>query len=131
MNIINEDNYVKRAEEVILKLRDKTDRKGKKISMLTTNQIRNLLAMNADILNDINRENSKALSDAIISKINYMKIRFVYEAGREEKVKDFLAESKLIYIIDEIGKDASNYKLFSRYFEALVAYHRYYGGKDH
>ena len=130
MNIINEDNYVKKAEEAIKKLKEKKDKKGRDIPMLTTSQIRNMLAMNADILNDINRENSAVLSEAIISKINYMKIRFVYEAGREQKVKYFMDESKLLDILDGIGKDKKNYKLFSYYFEALVAYHRYCGGKD-
>lgn len=130
MNIINEDNYVKKAEEAIKKLKEKKDKKGRDIPMLTTSQIRNMLAMNADILNDINRENSAVLSEAIISKINYMKIRFVYEAGREQKVKYFMDESKLLDILDGIGKDKKNYKLFSHYFEALVAYHRYCGGKD-
>ena len=59
-----------------------------------------------------------------------MKLRFYYEAGREEKVKTFLETAKIFDIIKEIGNSRSNYILFSRYMEALVAFHKYYGGKD-
>jgi len=61
-----------------------------------------------------------------------MKIRFYYEAGKdkEEKVKDLLTTANVFKIIDEIGGKKKNFLLFSRYMEALVAFRKYYGGKD-
>ena len=48
----------------------------------------------------------------------------------EEKVKDLLTTANVFKIIDEIGGKKKNFLLFSRYMEALVAFRKYYGGKD-
>lgn len=32
--------------------------------------------------------------------------------------------------VDEIGSSIDQYEKFAHYIEALVAYHKYYGGKD-
>ena len=66
----------------------------------------------------------------IKERIAYLKVRFLYDAGRDPKVKSFVETAKLIDIVEEIDGKRSNFMLFSRYMEALVAYHRYYGGKD-
>lgn len=39
-------------------------------------------------------------------------------------------KAKLNEAIDEIGNDIKKYKDFAKYIEALVAYHKFYGGKD-
>ena len=59
-----------------------------------------------------------------------MKIRFVYEAGREPKVGKLVQEAQILNCIDEIGQQRKNYILFSRYMEALVAYRKFYGKRD-
>lgn len=128
--LINETNYVDEAEKAIEELKNKKDKKGKSIQMVTTSKIRNLLSMVADIYNDVLNTKEEKLNNDLIGRINYMKLRFYYEAGREEKVKTFLETAKIFDIIKEIGNSRSNYILFSRYMEALVAFHKYYGGKD-
>ena len=70
------------------------------------------------------------LSADIVGRIKYMKIRFVYEAGRQLEVKELVEEAKLLKHLDEIGNSRKQYTLFSRYMEALVAYRKFYGGKD-
>ena len=59
-------------------------------------------------------------------------MRIAYEAGRDKdhSVRNFVEKAELFKIIDEIGENKENLMLFCRYMEALVAYHRYYGGKD-
>ena len=54
----------------------------------------------------------------------------MYEAGREKSVKNFIEETGILDVIKNAKKDKESYLLFSRYMEALVAFHRYYGGED-
>ena len=127
---IHENDSVDQAEQAIKKLSAKKDQKGRTVLPVTTSKIRNLLAMVSDIYNDVRNVQGEVLSEELIGKINYMKIRFYYEAGREAKVKDLLMTANVFQIIDEIGGKKKNFLLFSRYMEALVAFRKYYGGKD-
>ena len=130
MERLTEDNYVKMAEDAILVLKEKKDQRGRQIPIVTTSKIRNLLAMTAAIYNEVIACQTEELSPDIVGRINYMKIRFVYEAGREASVKNLVTQAKLLEHIDEIGKSRKQYILFSRYMEALVAYRKFFGGKD-
>lgn len=123
------ENYVDLAENVIKNLETEKYGKDKTRPKLTTSKIRNLLAMNTDIYNDVRNIQGNELDNSIKERINYMKVRFIYEAGRDGIVKDFVEKSNIINYMKSIC-DKSSYILFSRYMEALVAYHRYYGGKD-
>lgn len=130
-NAILEDykmDYVKAAEKAIKNLQKNA---GK--SIVTTSKIRNLLALTASIYNDVNdpvNASSRELSDEIISQIQYLKIRFIYEAGREISVKKLVEEACILEVIDGIGTKKENYIKFSRYMEALVAYRKYLIGRD-
>jgi CRISPR-associated protein Csm2 len=126
---LENDTYVKKAEDVMKHLSRNTDRRGN-VKMVTTSQIRNLLAMTADIYNEIRIMHEEKLNDEIRSRLNYLKVRFVYEAGRNNDVKDFVTRAEILECLDEIQGLRSRYLLFSRYMEALVAYHKLYGGKD-
>ena len=148
---IDETNYVDKAEQAIKELiRIKTEEQNKKNSreasntkpnnqkrkdskqvvLVTTSKIRNLLAMVSDIYNDVVNTKNEKLSKDVVGRINYMKLRFYYEAGRDEDVKQLLQTANVFRLIDEIGISRSNFLLFSRYIEALVAFRKYYGGKD-
>ena len=120
---LTEDNYVDIAEKAIKKLSGEKNKNGKPIPLVTTSKIRNLLAMTADIYNEVVNSKEETLSSELIGRINYMKIRFIYEAGREPKVRRIVEEA-------EINGSRKQYILFSHYMEALVAYRKFYGGKD-
>ncbi len=126
---INEKNYVDFAEQRIKNLAGKRDKKDKPVPIVTTSKIRNLLAMASDIYNEVVNCQNDELNSDIIGRINYMKLRFYYEA-REPSVKAFLEEADVFNIINEINGSRKNYILFNRYIEALVAFRKYYGGKD-
>lgn len=130
MKTINQEHYVDEAQSVIERLKVKRDRNGKPIGLVTTSKIRNLLAMTDDIYNDVVNLSDEKLSPDIAARIEYLRVRFVYESGRESTVKALVEEAKIQDILKEIGTDRKNYILFTRYMEALVAFHRYYGGKD-
>lgn len=131
--IITEKNYVDKAEKTILYLKSlKDEKRGKMIQMVTTSKIRNLLAMTSDIYNEVLNYGDEKLSDEICGRIDYLKVRFLYEVGRdtENKVRAFVEKAEIIECINEIKGSRKNFILFSHYMEALVAYHKYYGGKD-
>ena len=73
------------------------------------------------------------MSKDIIGRIQYLRLRIIYECGREENkgvVKDFIECSDILSIIKTIGHDKNKFLLLSKYIEGLVAYHKFYGGKD-
>ena len=98
--------------------------------MATTSKIRNLLAMTAEIYNEVQNSSGELLSNDIKGRINYLKIRVVYEAGREPSVKNRVETAEILQHIDEIRGNKKQYILFSRYMEALVAYRKFYGQND-
>ena len=132
--LINEENYVEKAEKAIKYLKtENKDRKGRTKKMLTTSQIRNLLSISADIYNEIMNQSAESgdkISAELNATINYLTVTFIYEAGRDEKIKHFVEITDVLKIMDSIQGSKKNYLLFSKYMEALVAFHRYYGGKE-
>lgn len=127
---INEKNYVDKAEKAICDLAEESRKKKGRVDIVTTSKIRNLLAMSADIYNQVLVVSTEKLSDELVGRIEYLRVRFLYECGREPKVKDFVFKAELLEILKEIGQSKKNYLLFSKYMEALIAFHRYYGGKE-
>ena len=134
---INENNYVDKAEEAIIELvKDAKERYGVRYrdKLVTTSKIRNLLAMTADIYNQVLVCQEEVLSDDICGRIEYLRVRFMYEYGRddskERKVKNFIDKTNILVLLKEVGKTKHNYILFSKYMVALIAFHKYYGGKE-
>ena len=120
--------YVEDAEKVF---KDWYSTRDKKI---TTSKIRGLLSGMSDIYNDVVRVEGEELPQDIVDRIQYLKVQFVYEYGRDDKkdgpVRRFINESKFLNKIDQIGTSKKKFIEMERYMEALVAYHRFYGGKD-
>lgn len=126
---LTKENFADLAEKVIVSLIDK-DKNGNNKIGVTTNKIRNLLALsNALYTRAVNYRNEK-LDENFVSDIKYMKVRFAYEAGRDADVKKFVDRTKLIQYTDKIGNSREQLLIFCRYMESLVAFHKYYGGKD-
>ncbi len=122
-----EKDFAAEAENVILNL----EKNGNEIC-LKTNQIRNIL----DLINGVsekialhNEEDITCYKDDIL----YIRVKLAYIYGKDNKndgVKDFIDKSKLIELILSIDNHKSRYQMFAKYAEALVAFHKYYGGKD-
>ena len=131
---ITESNYVDEAEKHIKELirkKTKTDRMGREsVDIVSTSKMRGLLAMVSDIYNDVLNEPKESLSNDLIARINYMKVHFYYEAGREKKVKELMEEARVFEVINDIKGKRSGFILFSRYMEALVAFRKFYVEKD-
>ena len=85
-----------KVENTIKELKTKKNQRGKPIGLLTVSQIRNLLAMSADILNEVLEYPEENLSEELLDRVSYLTVRFYYEAGRDEKVKSFIETAKLL-----------------------------------
>ncbi len=124
-------NYVEEAEQVINSLNK--DRNGN--MFLKTNQIRKLFSAVMSLNNRVELLQMQGgwnvqTQTEIEGEIRYLIVKFAYQAGRDRNVKDLVEKAKLIDKIKAIGADTDKFKQFARYMEALVAYHKYYGGKD-
>ena len=117
------EDYVDEAERIMRSLMSG----GKTV---TTSKIRNLLSLVTDIFNTENiRTEEKLLPESIV-KLNLMRVRVAYECGRDDTVKAFVAQTKLLEYLKGISTDRADLIRFAHYMEALVAFHRYFGGKE-
>ena len=127
---INEENYVAKAESVILKLSKQVNKQGKVVAMVTNSKIRNLLSMSADIYNQVLDCKDDKLPQELNGRIEYLRVRYIYEAGREPRVKDLVIQGELLEIMKEIQGSKKNYILYYHYMEALVAFKRFWNKND-
>lgn len=125
MAILTDDNYVDKAEKAIKSLNQTKDRNNKNRFFLTTTKIRNLLNLTSNLFDESKVREYKELAD----KIAYLRVQFVYQAGREPSVKDLVRKAEILAALKEINNKESLQR-FCRYMEALVAYFRFYGGED-
>lgn len=117
-------DYVDQAEKIMGEISQQREK-------ITTSKIRNLLSLVSDIYNvEKLRTAEKELLPDSAAKLGMMRVRTAYEAGRDGAVKIFVERAKLLQYIKGIGLDREAFLHFAHYMEALVAYHRYYGGKD-
>ena len=120
------DNYVEQAEKVMQDLQAA----GKGQIKLTTSKIRSILAMVSELYNDAQRLRAETLSEDLVGRVQYLKMRIAYEAGREGYVREFVKKAAILEEIDRIGRKKEQLLLFCHYMEALVAYHKFLGGRD-
>lgn len=135
---------------------DKAKKSMEKLSgektMVTTSQIRKFLTAVNSISAKVtvyciqNPEKADKLPEELQAEIQYLKIKLAYQIGkktnfkwnpRKKKMEDnlnpvrlFEEETDLINEIDSIKDSTKAWQVFANYMEALVAYHKYYGGRD-
>ena len=123
------------ADKVMKKLSTATDKRGKP-SMVTTSQLRRFLTAVNTVTGKVEQYQNETselgkLSADLAAQVKFLKVKLAYQVGRQGKVvADFAKEADLMAAIDSIGSDAKKYEEFARYVEALVAFHKFYGGKD-
>lgn len=119
--MLTDTNYVDRAEAAIQSL-PRNRRNG---FFLTTSKIRRLLSLTSSLYDEIKYKDFSEVQ----SRLSYLRIQFIYQAGRERSVKDFVEKANILKYLEEID-DKDSLIRFSRYMEALVAYFRFYGGEN-
>lgn len=148
--VVKQVDVVKEAEQVMQNLlRPKLTAqgmpmysdKGFKICKpaVTTSQLRKFLTAVNMVTNKVNVYRAKdtaavQLPPELVAEVQYLKVKIIYQAGKEDSkkpfVSDFVRASNMIQRIDAIGDSIKKYENFARYVEALVAYHKFYGGRD-
>ena len=127
------ENYVDEAERIMRALISSG-------TTITTSKIRNLLSLVTDIYNDESIRTEDKLKPDSVVKLNLMRVRVAYEYGRDngesvgkDKVypmKEFITQAHLRKYLKGISTDRADLIRFAHYMEALVAFHRYLGGKE-
>ena len=127
---LTDKNYVEIAETVMNALMPlKSDGSHNKSDIITTSKIRGLLSNISGIYNDVMVSGKTELDSDIQARLQYLKVQFIYEAGRDKTVNKFINEADIISQLGYIGNDKQQFIRFERYMEALVAYHKFYGGE--
>ena len=129
MQALTKSNFADQADKVIQSMIE-LDKRGNKHIRLTTSKIRNLLAMTNVLYNHARQKKNEVLDENLLHEIQYLKMRFAYESGREKDVEIFVKKAEIMQHINAIGQSREQLLLFCNYMESLVAYHRYHGGKD-
>jgi CRISPR-associated protein Csm2 len=88
---------------------------------LSTSQIRN-------ILDEIQRIPKKENFEKIKNRLNLLRPKLAYAAGRHRgRVKDF---REIVEAAIKLVRTPEHFANFRNFIEAIVAYHRYHGGKE-
>ncbi len=115
--------------EAIALLVSEADRLGRHLSRgLTTSQIRNIFGEVRSIEQEV-LPDQRALSVAVQRRLLMLKPKMAYQTGRfnNQALRDLT--DTLADAIDLIGDDARRFHVFVDLFEAILAYHRRYGGR--
>ena len=121
---INELNYAQTAEKFYT---DKDGKADKAFPGLTISKIRKIYNLIRNIDSKITNPEDYPL---VLPDIQYLKVRMAYESGRDTAaVKEFIDRTHLMEAVDSI-EGYEDFVLYCRYAESLVAYFKYYGGKD-
>ena len=129
------ENYVDIAESIILAHKKELYKElnGKTYdNTISPSQIRNLFDLLNGLREQIRTERATKLTEDMKGQVQYIKLRFVYAAGRDKEskgVRDFIQRSGMIACLDTVKDSVKQYELVCKYMEALVAYHKYYINK--
>lgn len=128
-------DIVKDAEDVIQSLK----RDNHNTIDLKTNQIRKFLNYVNVLRNKVDIYCAKnlmatTLSPELTMEVEFLRVNIVYLVGRDtdksNAVKKFVDKAGLADKIAEIGNNIARFNKFCKFVEALVAFHKFYGGRD-
>lgn len=125
-------DYVDLAEKYM-----KENKGSKDFRNLSTTKVRSFLTLINSLYNALLLEKttdsegriSDELNEDQLEQLRNIKVRMIFET-RDHSVKVFLNNTGLIDGLNFIGRSKKKFIRYTRYLEALVAYHRFYGGQD-
>lgn len=117
------------ANEFVKKKLFRFDEKNnKEKAMITTSQIRKFLSAVNCLENKISSCGQK-LEPEIANEIKYLKVKLVYQVGRDNSKGLRNLYDEIEPLISQIGTSKDNYTKVARYIDAIVAYHKFNGGE--
>jgi CRISPR-associated protein Csm2 len=106
------------------------NKKGEEFRKINTNQLRNFFNEVVSIKNNMLSMNEFNFS-LIESKLILLKPKLAYAAGRQNTIKLF--KTFMDEVIDAVLKAKDKKKAIENFItlnESIIAYHKFYGGKD-
>ena len=85
MQELTKTKFADQAEKVMQSMIE-IDKRGNEQIRLTTSKIRNLLSMTNVLYNHARQKKNEVLDEDLQRDIQYLKMRFAYESGREPEV---------------------------------------------
>ncbi|WP_322354207.1 type III-A CRISPR-associated protein Csm2 [Paratractidigestivibacter sp.] len=122
---ISGGNYAQTAEVIVSSA--KNGGQDSWFKSLSMSKLRGIYGL---ITNVYTRVNKPEDLEANMGDLQYIKVKMAYEAGREKAVKDFLSSTGLMNALDDV-KTYDQFILYCRYAESLVAYFKFYGGREY
>lgn len=114
------EDYVDFAEKLM----------AKQYRTITTSKLRNILSLLMDVYNTEHLRSEQELLEESAVKLQMARIRIAYECGRDYNTKVFVEAAHLLPWLKAVGKSREEAIRYIHYLEALVAYHRFNGGKE-
>lgn len=97
---------------------------------ITTSKLRNILSLMMDVYNtEVLRTEAELLEESKV-KLQMARIRIAYECGRDRNTKDFVEKAYLLSWLKAVGSSREQAIRYIHYLEAIVAYHRFWGGRE-
>ena len=97
---------------------------------ITTSKLRNILSLLMEVYNtEMLRTEDNICEDSAV-KLQMARIRIAYECGRDRNTKAFVEAAYLLPWLKAIEKSRAKAIRYVHYLEAIVAYHRYFGGRE-
>lgn len=121
-------NYAQVAEEIVSppNTDGRTRGMNDKFKRLSMSKLRGIYGL---VTNVYTRVNTPSDLEENLSDLQYIKVKMAYESGRDFTVKDFISETRLMALLDQVHS-YDQFILYCRYAESLVAYFKFYGGKE-
>ena len=113
-------DYIEAAEKVM----------AERYRAITTSKLRNILSMLMDVYNAEQLRTEEKLTEESGRKLQLARIRIAYECGRDNSTKTFVESAKVLAYLKGIGNSREEAIRYIHYMEALVAYHRFFGGRE-
>ena len=75
--------------------------------------------MVSEIYNEVVHESGEVLSSENEERIQYLRLRIVYESGRETSVKDFVQKAKILEELKKVKDSKSQFLLFWQIYGSI------------
>ena len=119
--MLSSDNYAVIAEQIM-----SLESRERSFQHLSVSKLRRIYSL---IMNLYTRINVPEDFEIHKKDLQYLKVKMAYEAGRERAVRYFLEKTQLMKAIDAVST-YEQFMLYCRYAESLVAYFKFFGGKE-
>lgn len=97
---------------------------------ITTSKLRNILSLLMDVYNTEMLRTEETIHPDSQVKLQMARIRIAYECGRDRSIKEFVDAAHLLPWLKAIGNSRAQAIRYVHYLEAIVAYHRFFGGRE-